>query len=107
VTVIYIRVKVRRKEGKKELSVICIALMVYGTRGNEGTERSRGVVYMMKSRGQSLGGCVPFHISHLTPKQRHDDRYDFNELRTEPRIPNQDDRRAIRMSWSIVSKAAE
>ena len=29
-----------RKEGKKELSVICVEVMVQGTRGNEGTERS-------------------------------------------------------------------
>ena len=45
-------------------------------------------------------------VSHLTRKQR-DDRYDLNQLRTEPRIPNQDERRVIKMSWSIVSKAAE
>ena len=29
-----------RKVGKKKLSVICVEVMVYGTRGNEGTERS-------------------------------------------------------------------
>ena len=29
-----------RKEGNKELSVICVEVMVKGTRGNEGTERS-------------------------------------------------------------------
>ena len=47
-------------------------------------------------------------VSHLTRKQR-DDRYDLklNQLRTEPWIPNQDERRVIKMSWSIVSKAAE
>ena len=45
-------------------------------------------------------------VSHLTWKQR-DDRYDLNQLRTEPWIPNQDERRVIKMSWSIVSKAAE
>jgi len=32
---------------------------------------------------------------------------DLNQLRTEPWIPNQDERRVIKMSWSIVSKAAE
>ena len=37
---IYAGVKVSRKEGKKELSVICIEVVVYGTRGNAGTERS-------------------------------------------------------------------
>jgi len=31
---------VSRKEGKKELSVICIEVMVYGAKGNECTERS-------------------------------------------------------------------
>ena len=35
------------------------------------------------------------------------DIYDLNQLRTEPCIPNQDERRVIKMSWSIVSKAAE
>ena len=45
-------------------------------------------------------------VSHLTRKQR-DDRYDLNPLRTELWIPNQDERRVIKMSWSIVSKAAE
>ena len=38
--VVYAGVNVSRKEGKKELSVICIEVMVYGTRGNESTERS-------------------------------------------------------------------
>ena len=45
-------------------------------------------------------------VLHLTRKQR-DYRYDLNQLRTEPRIPNQDERRVIKMSWSIVLKAAE
>jgi len=27
-----------------------------------------------------------------------------NQLRTEPWIPNQDEKRVIKMSWSIVSK---
>jgi len=45
-------------------------------------------------------------VSHLTRKQR-DDRYDLNLLRTEPWIQNQNERRVIKMSWSIVSKAAE
>ena len=45
-------------------------------------------------------------VSHFTRKQR-DDRYDLNQLRTEPWIPNQDERRVIKMSWSIVSKAAK
>jgi len=36
----------------------------------------------------------------LTRKQQ-DDRYDLNQL------PKQDERRMIKMSWSIVSKAAD
>jgi len=40
VKVIYAGVEVSRKEGKKEMSVICIEVVVKGTRGNEGTERS-------------------------------------------------------------------
>ena len=71
----------------------------------------RGVVYMTKSsgprtepKGDTAGGCVPGR--HLTRKGR-DDRYDLNQLRTEPWLPNQDERQVIKMSWSIVSKAAE
>ena len=45
-------------------------------------------------------------VTHLTRKGR-DARYDLNQLRTEPWMPNQDERRVIKMSWSIVSKAAE
>ena len=36
----YAGVEVSRKEGKKKLSAICVEVMVQGTRGNEGTERS-------------------------------------------------------------------
>jgi len=75
----------------------------------------RGVVYMTKSSGprtehwgtpQAEVCQEDKSVSHLTRKQR-DDRYDLNHLRTEPWIPNQDDGRVIKMSWSIVSKAAE
>ena len=45
-------------------------------------------------------------VSHFTRKPR-DDRYDLNQLRTEPWIPNHYERRVIKMSWSIVSKATE
>ena len=45
-------------------------------------------------------------VTHLTQKGR-DDRYDLNQLRTEPWMLNQDERRVIKMSWSIVLKAAE
>ena len=33
--------------------------------------------------------------------------YDLNQLRTEPWIPKQDERRMSKMLWSMVSKAAE
>jgi len=75
----------------------------------------RGVVYMTKSSGpRTEPWGTPQEdvyqedrsVSHLTWKQR-DDRYGLNQLRTEPWIPNQDERRVIKMSWSIVSKAAE
>jgi len=74
----------------------------------------RGVVYMTKSSGPRTELWVTPHgvvyqdrsVSHLTRKQR-DDRYDLNQLRTEPWIPNQDERRVIKKSWSIVSKASE
>jgi len=69
----------------------------------------RGVVYMTKSRGprtepwgiaQEDVYQEDKSVSHFTRKQQ-DDRYDLNQLRTEPWIPNQHKR------WSIVSKAAE
>ena len=52
-----------RKEGKKELSVISVEVMVQGTRGNEGTERS-GVHDEEKwtkdrALGDTVGGYVP------------------------------------------------
>ena len=64
-------------------------------------------------QGQSLGGhrrrkCARtgrFHILHESSDIWL--RYDVNQLRTEPWIPYQDERRVIKMSWSIVSKAAE
>jgi len=75
----------------------------------------RGVVYMTKSNGprtepwgtpQEEVYKEDRSVSHFTRKQR-DDRYDLNQLRTEPWIPNQDERRVIKMSWSVVSEAAE
>ena len=75
----------------------------------------RGVVYTTKSSGprtepwgtpQEEVCQEDRSVSHFTRKQR-DDRYDLNQLRTEPWILNQDERRVIKMSRSIVSKAAE
>ena len=75
----------------------------------------RGVVYMTKSNGprtepwgtpQEEVCQEDRSVSHFTQKKR-DDRYDLNQLRTEPWIPNQDERWVIKMSWSIVSKEAE
>jgi len=45
-------------------------------------------------------------LLYLTRKER-DDKYDSNQLRTEPWRPNQDDRRVSKVLWSMVSKAAE
>jgi len=45
-------------------------------------------------------------LLHLTRKER-DDKYDLNQLITEPWIPKQDKRRVSKMLWSMVSKAAE
>ena len=75
----------------------------------------RAVVYMTKSNGprtepwgtpQEEVCQEDRSVSHFTRKQR-DDRYDLNQLRREPWIRNQDERRVIKMSWPIVSKAAE
>jgi len=75
----------------------------------------RGVVYMKKSSGKRTEPWGTLQedvcredrsVSHFARKQR-DDRYDLNQLRTEPWMPNQDERRVIKMSWSMVSKAAE
>ena len=75
----------------------------------------RGVVYMTKSSGprtEPWGTLQEYvyqedrSVCPLTRTQR-DDRYDLNQLRTEPWIPNQDERRVIKMSWSIVLKASE
>jgi len=43
-------------------------------------------------------------VSHLTRKQR-DDRYDLKQLRTEPWIPNQDERRVIKTAFAIGADA--
>jgi len=75
----------------------------------------RKVVYMTKSSGpRTEPWGTPQEdvyqedrsVSHLSRKQR-DDRCDLNQLRTEPWKPNQDERRVIKMSWSIVSTAVE
>jgi len=75
----------------------------------------RGVVYMTKSSGPRTEPWGTSQedvyqedrsVSHLTRKRR-DDRYNLNQLRTEPWIPNQDERWVIKMSWSIMLKAAD
>jgi len=87
-------------------------VVVKGTKGNEGTERSGVHDEEQWTKDRALGTpqedvCQENRlVTHLTRKQRHD-RYDLNQLRTEPWMPNQDEGRVIKMSWSIVSKAAE
>ena len=74
----------------------------------------RGVVYMTKSSGpRTEPWGTPQEdvyqedrsVTHLTRKGG-DDRYDLNQLRTEPWMPNQDERRVIKITWSIVSIAS-
>jgi len=70
-------------------------VVVKGTRGNEAAKRS-GVhdeEEWTKDRalGDTAGGCVPGRQVRLTRKGR-DERYDLNQLRTEPWMPNQDER---------------
>jgi len=75
----------------------------------------RGVVYITKRSGprtepwgtpQKDVRQEDRSVIHLTRKGRNE-RYDLNQLRTEPWMPNQDERRVFKRSWSIVSKAAE
>jgi len=86
--------------------------MVYGTRGNEAAERSGVHDEEQWTKDKALGTpqenvCQEDRsVTHLTRKEQ-DDRYDLNQLKTEPWMPNQYERRVIKMSWSIVSKAAE
>jgi len=82
--------------------------------GRDQSTESERVVYMMKSRGprtsalwNSTRGSICKEdrlLSHLTRKER---KEDLNRQRTEPWIPNQDERRVIKMLWTMVSKAAE
>ena len=87
-------------------------MVVKGTRRNEGAERSGVHDKEEWTKDRALGTpqedvCQEDRsVTHLTRKGR-DERYDLNQLRTEPWMPNQDERRVIKMSWSIVSKAAE
>jgi len=45
-------------------------------------------------------------LLHLTRKERND-KYDLNQSKAEPWMPNQDDRQVSSMLWLMVSKAAE
>jgi len=73
----------------------------------------RGVVYMTKSSGpRTEPWGTPKEevyqedrsVSHFTRKQR-DDRYDLNQLRTEPWIPNQDERKVDKRK-AMVEKSS-
>jgi len=74
-----------------------IEAVIEGKGGDESTE---GTVYTMKSRGprtepwrtaQEEVYKVEKVLLHLTRKEQND-KYGLNQLRTEPRIPNQDER---------------
>jgi len=75
----------------------------------------RGVVYMMKSNGPKTEPwgtpqrevCEEDRLPAQLTRNERDDRYDLNQSRTVPWIPNQEDRRERRILWSMVSKAAE
>ena len=59
--------------------------------------------------GNTTGGGTQGRKSvklHLTLKERNE-KYDLNQVRTEPWIPNQEERQVSKMMWSMVSKAAE
>jgi len=95
-----------------KLGVVSIKVMVKGKGGDESAE---DVVYMRKSRGPRTDPWGRHRrrrrrarkcYYNLTCKER-DDKYDLNQLTTEPWIPNQDERRVSKMLWSVVSKAAE
>ena len=71
----------------------------------------RGVVYMTKSSGPRTepwgtpqeNVCQENRsVIHLTRKGR-DDRYGLNQLRTEPWIPNQDERRVISTPTATIT----
>jgi len=71
----------------------------------------RGVLYMTKSSGpRTEPWGTPQEdvyqqdrsVSHLTRKQL-DDRYDLNQLRTEPWIPNQGERWVITINLRCVT----
>ena len=70
----------------------------------------RGVVYMTKSSGPRTEPwgtpqedvCQEERsVTHLTRKGR-DDRYDLNQLRTEPWMPNQDERRVRPTQYALT-----
>jgi len=82
-------------------------VVVKRTTGNEGAERSGVHDEEQWTKYRALGTpqedvCQEDRsVTHLTRNGR-DDRYDLILLRTEPWMPNQDERRMIKMSWSIV-----
>ena len=69
--------------------------------------------WVSSSRGDGLGNKRKWGYweEWCTWRRVVDQTFDMEatrwQLRTEPWIPNQDERRVIKMSWSLVSKAAE
>ena len=105
-------VKNRWIEREEELCVVSVKVVV---QGKWRIRVLRGVVYKINSRGSRTEPWGTPHIQvwqkeklllHLTRKER-DDKYDLNQSKAEPWMPNQDDRRVSSMLWSMVSKAAE
>ena len=74
-----------------------------------------GVVYRVKSNGPKTEPWgTPQEVGSMSEKQlpilmacRLSVRYEVNQLRAVPDIPYHVDKRVMRMSWSMVSKAAD
>ena len=103
-----------KSEGWKEKKVVC-----HQHRGGDIMTEKKWeyweelyILWRAKDREQSLEErhtvrCVRKRSSHYILHRRCEMRGRTSLLRTEPWIPNQNESRVNKMSWSIVSKAAE
>ena len=96
-----------------DLCAICIKVMIQVvTLHNRSLS---GVVYSVKSKGPKTEPWrTPQEVGSMSEKQlpiylacRLSARYELNQLRAVPDIPYHVDKRVVRMSWSVVSKAAD
>jgi len=86
-------VSVQRKEGGKSSD---------GSGVHDEKQRTEN-----EALSNTAGGCIQGRESVVTYDTEGRDDKDLNQLRTEPWMPNQDERRVSRMLWSMMSKAAE